>query len=76
MKEYINNILKCCGLESEKESKKKKIKDLLKKMRVKKNKLKSLLKKEKDSDKQKNYEEELSIIRLYIKKGVKIIHKK
>ncbi len=73
---FIKQVSATLGLnDQEKESKKKYFKLLLKKLIAKKRKLKKLLKEKRSKKESKEYQEELEIISIQIKKGKKILHK-
>jgi len=70
---FIESVKETLGLyEFKKSSKKKSVKNLLKKLNSKKDKITKLIKKDK---KQKELQEELDIVNLQIKKGEKILAK-
>lgn len=76
VKKFIQNVTKSLGLERlEKSSKKKSIKNLLKKLNTKKETLEKSLQKESDKKVKKVLSEEREIILCQIKKGEKTLNK-
>lgn len=75
-KKFFESVKETLGLEnSEEESKKKSIKNLLKKLNSKKDALQKVLKKKSSKKNKIELEEELKIIICHIKKGKKVLQK-
>lgn len=75
IKKFIKKVKSTLGLtDYEVESKKKALKDLLKKLNNRKKSIKRSLKSSPEKKEKKALEEELEIISLQIKKGKKILH--
>jgi hypothetical protein len=76
IKQFLKNVESTLGLKDfEKESKKKSLKSLLKKLYIRKNSINKSLKSSVKKKKQEEFQEELAIISLQIKKGEKLLHK-
>ena len=76
IKKFIENVKETLGLEgSQEETKRKSLKNLLKKLNQKKENADKLLKTKLDKKKRKELEEELQIILCQIKNGKKLLKK-
>ena len=76
IKKFIQSVKESLGLnEFEKASKKKSVKNLLKKLRNRENEILKSLKKKLEKKEKKELKEELAIISLQIKNGKKILEK-
>ena len=76
IKKFIKSVQSTLGLEDyKKESKKKSLKDLLKKLNKRKKSIMASLKATEDKKEIKGLEEELDIVTLQIKKGKKILYR-